>query len=289
MNQASKLEEISGQSHTKGGNTKIISITSGKGGVGKSTFTANFSYYLSSLGYKVGIFDADMGLANLDIFFNVTVDKNILNVFNGDCKLEDILLHISDNLTLVPGVSGEEIFKYVDDEVYGRIFTESKVLNNLDFLIVDTGAGISQAVQSFLRASDEIIVVTIPDPAAIADAYTTIKLASKMENTNINIILNQVRNNSEGQAIFDKIHSIMKRNIDKNIGISYLGSLGIDKNLSKHVKQRKIFLKDFPSGKYSLDLKSITANLLNKLEHNLLLDKEVGLGNFFKKIMGQFN
>ena len=134
------------------------------------------AYLMAKYGLKVGIFDADIGLANLDVMFNVKIQKNILHVLKGEARVEDILVPIEKNLVLIPGESGEEIFKFASGGLFERFMDQASVLDDLDVMIIDTGAGIGEHIQLFLRACDDVIVVTVPDPAAITDAYATIKV-----------------------------------------------------------------------------------------------------------------
>ena len=288
--QANKLKEIVEQSSPKnrGSNTKFIAITSGKGGVGKSTISANMANILAKNGYKVALFDADIGLANLDVILKVSIDKNILHVLKGECSLGDIIIEIDKNLILIPGESGDEILKYSDQFIFERFFDETAMLDDLDFVIIDTGAGIGGHIQLFLEAADEVIVVTVPDPAAITDAYATIKVTSKIRSS-LHILLNMTKNEKEARLIFDKINKVALANIGDELKLNFIGKLPEDKLIAKSIKQRTLFTNDSPNSYASMDLKSIVNNLVYKLERKVLKDGERrGFGSFFRRLIEQF-
>jgi flagellar biosynthesis protein FlhG len=287
-NQASSLETlVSNNSVKKETSTKFISITSGKGGVGKSTISANLANTLASMGYNTCLFDADIGLANLDVMFSVKAHKNILNVLKGEATFKDIAIKIKDNLTLIPGESGESILKYSDTMLVNKFIDESSDLTDVDIMIIDTGAGIGEHVRMFLQASDEIIVVTIPDPAAIADAYTTIKISSKIHQK-INMIFNLVKDNKEAITLFKKIEAIAKANISKDFGLRLIGKLHNDKNITKCVKQRVLFTDEYPNSQSSIDIKNIARSITSNMERKVLTDKQSkGLGEFFRRLISQ--
>ena len=287
--QANKLQELVGSvSANEHSRTKFIAITSGKGGVGKSTVSANMVNVLANNGYKVGLFDADIGLANLDVILNVRIDKNILHVLKGECSLQDVIVPIKKNLLLIPGESGDEILKYSEQFLFERFLEETKVLNDLDFMIIDTGAGIGEHIQLFLEAADEVIVVTVPDPAAITDAYATIKITSKTQST-IHVILNMTKSEKEAQLIFDKINKVAQANIGNGLKLNLIGKLPEDKLISKSIKQRTLFTNDAPNSLAALDMKRIVNNLVYKLERKVLKpDTSKGFGSFFKRIIEQF-
>jgi flagellar biosynthesis protein FlhG len=174
--QADKLKELLKTDISRPKNTRFIAITSGKGGVGKTTITANLGYALYKLGFKVALFDADIGLANLDVILKVNAKKNIYNVLKNECSLKDIIVEIEKDFVLIPGKSGDEIMNFADETTLSRFFNELEYLDDYDFFIIDTGAGIDKKVQMWLEGADDIIVITVPEPAAITDAYAMIKI-----------------------------------------------------------------------------------------------------------------
>ncbi len=288
QNQADKLKDIVSSSTKSSSNTKFVAITSGKGGVGKSTISVNTAVLLSNFGYKVALFDADIGLANLDVLLKVRCEKNILNVLKGECKLDEIIMPIKKNLILIPGDSGDEILKYSDQFIYERFINEAASLDDLDYIIIDTGAGIGEHTRLFLNAADEVIVVTIPDPAAITDAYATIKITSKFK-SQIHMILNMVKTKNEAKTIFDKINKVVKINIDNNFNLDLIGNINNDKNIAKSIRNRTIFVEEYPNSLTTEDFKDIVKKLILKLEHKVLDNKKNGgFSGFIKRLMEQF-
>jgi len=287
--QASKLEALVNENRNAAAKkTRFIAITSGKGGVGKSTISSNMAYVMAKYGLKVGIFDADIGLANLDVMFNVKIKKNILHVLKGEARVEEILVPIEKNLVLIPGESGEEIFKYASGGLFERFMDQAGVLDDLDVMIIDTGAGIGEHIQLFLQACDDVVVVTVPDPAAITDAYATIKVTARLRDE-INVIMNQVRSSKEAEGLFEKIHKVAQANIGGGLRLNYLGQVSNDPKISNSVKKRALFSRDFPTATPTVELEQIVKRIAKKLERNVLVDpKESGLGGLFKRLMEHF-
>ncbi len=290
--QAEKLEELvalnTKEQKKQSKKTRFIAITSGKGGVGKSTISSNLAYSLSQQGLNVGIFDADIGLANLDVMFNVKIKKNILHVLKGEATVSDILIPITRNLILIPGESGDEILKYSDMVFFERFMREAQVLDKLDVMIIDTGAGIGEHIQMFLNAADDVVVVTVPDPAAITDAYATIKTIATLRN-DVSMIINQVKNEKEAVGIFDKIKKVAEDNIGGNLNLEFLGKVNKDVKVSSSVKQRALFAAKYPLSEPARDIDLLVQKVASKLERNVLVNSnESGLSGLYKRLIKHF-
>lgn len=269
------------------GATKIIAITSGKGGVGKSTISANLSYTLWDMGYKVGVFDADIGLANLDVIFGVKATQNLLDVLQGRANLNDIIIPLESGLSLIPGYTGEEILQY-DESVVANL--QSDMLDNLDFLIIDTGAGIAKSVQRFIEISNYLIVVTQPDPSAMTDAYASIKVASKNKNK-IFLIINQSKGLKEADSIFSRIQTVASANIP-HLELQMLGKIPTSDIITQSSRSRKLFAKLFPQSPPTASIQTIARNLVQSIgesvEQNMLLNNENRFNRFVRNLLYRF-
>lgn len=268
--------------------TRFVAITSGKGGVGKSTISSNLALLLSVSGLKVAVFDADIGLANLDVMFNVEAPKNILHVLKGEAALDEVILTISDNLLLIPGESGEEIFRYCDAKMFERLMQHANRLDDIDIMLIDTGAGIGEQTQLFLRSADEVVVVTVPDPAAITDAYATIKVTAR-HRLDMKVLMNQVQSDQEARNIFNTIRHVALENIDDRLQLELLGKLSKDDKVAYSVKRRTCFIQDFPRSQPSRELQLIAQHIMADVDRSVRVHaSQSGLSGLFKRLMEQF-
>jgi len=266
-------------------NTRVIAITSGKGGVGKTTLTANLGYALHKLGFKVALFDADIGLANLDVMLKVQPKKNILDVLKNEARLEEIVVKIEDGFILIPGESGDEIIDFADEDSLLTFMSQLDFLKEYDFFLIDTSAGIDKRVQVFLEAADDVIIVTVPEPAAITDAYAMVKLVSEKKDIAY-MILNEVKSEKEANNIFSKILAVAKKNIRSSFRLLMLGFVKKDNSVYVASTKRILFTKEYPSLAVSEQIFSIAKKIAKISERKVL--EESGITKFFKKLFSSF-
>ncbi len=266
---------------------RFLAVTSGKGGVGKSTISANLSYAISQMGYRVAVMDADIGLANLDIIFNVQPKKTVLNVLKGEASLNDIAVAINENLVLIPGDSGEEILQFSDRELIGKFLEEADSFRDFDFLIIDTGAGIGEEVRSFVAASTETIVVTVPDPSAIMDAYAMIKYCSRIDKR-VYLLMNEVKNEKEARAIYSKISSVAKKHLN-GFETSMIGYVEASEIVKEASRNRELFIKKEPFSRPAVELNEIAKKIVSyRTKEGEKIPKRASLGVFFKRLLFRF-
>ncbi|WP_457562153.1 P-loop NTPase [Caminibacter pacificus] len=284
--QADKLKNLVQNEKPKDLKTRVIAITSGKGGVGKTTITANLGYALSALGFKVALFDADIGLANLDVMLRVNPKRNILNVLKNECTLKDIVIEVDKNFYLIPGESGEEIINFADEMSLSNFLSQLDYFEDFDFFLIDTSAGIDKRVQTFLDAADDVIIITVPEPAAITDAYAMVKVISEKRDIAY-MILNEVHSPKEANNIFGKIINVAKVNLRSDFRLLMLGYIKNDKSIYISSTKRLLFTKEYPNSSVSEQVFSI-ARKIAKISERKVLEKEKGLSSFFKKIFSGF-
>ena len=247
--------------------TKVIAITSGKGGVGKSTLTANIAYLLSLYGKKVVVLDADIGLANMQILFDLKPSVSFYEYIEKGLPLTDVILDTQyKNISLCAGKSGYQYGQNKSSFVYSRIVKEIVDLDRYDILLVDTGAGLNEYVQEFLDVADKIVAITTTDPSALTDVYALIKMISNTKKE-LNLLFNQTSNYKIGETITKSLKDLaIKNKLNKHFMVKYIGNVPVDLNIATTGRLRKLFVKEFESSMPSLDLN----NIVNKLVKEIL-------------------
>lgn len=229
--------------------TRIIAIASGKGGVGKSNLSVNLSIALADLGRKVLLLDADLGLANVNVLLGVIPKYNLFHVIKGERKISEIVLRVPQGIDIIAGASGFTELANLNSEYRKRIIKDLNTIRNYDYIIVDTAAGVSHNVLSFVQASDEVIIITTPEPTSITDAYGIIKAIVSENFKEIRIVINRIQNIIEGKKVSDKIIRIAQQFL--NVGITNLGYMFDDETLVRAVKSQEAVLRAFPNAKVS--------------------------------------
>lgn len=244
-------------------NAKVISVTSGKGGVGKTNIVANMGISFSKKGKRVLILDADLGLGNLDILLGLAPKYNLSHVISGDKKLSEIIIDFDDRMSILPASSGIDEFTQLTERQQSLIIKElNSVLKNFDILLIDTGAGISSAVMYFNTLAEEVIIVVSPEPTSITDAYALMKVLSiKYSASKFKLLINQAKDAKEAKMVFMQLRLVTDRFI--NVSLEYLGHIKYDSKISTSVKNQKAVVNMFPTTSASLCFKNIVNNYLN--------------------------
>lgn len=242
---------------TKPHPVQVIAVTGGKGGVGKSNVSVNLAIALAEMGRRVVVMDADLGLANIDVLLGLTANRNISDVLAGECSLADVLVDGPGGIRIVPASSGTQHMTQLSPmEHAGLINAFSELGDGIDVLIVDTAAGISETVVSFLRASQEILLVVCDEPTSITDAYAMIKLLNREYGLyRFRVLSNQVRSQQEGKHLYNKLSRVTERFLD--VALQYLGSIPYDEAVRKAVQRQRAVLDAYPRAKASLAFKAL--------------------------------
>ncbi len=271
-------------------NSRVLAVTSGKGGVGKSNFVANLAINLQQRGNSVLIIDADVGLANIELLFDIMPRKTFKNLLQGE-DINSVLSEGPFGIKLLSGGSGIVELSNISQREQNIILqTFSYLEDQFDFIIIDTGAGISDLVIKFLSLADEVIVVTLPEPTAITDAYALLKVANSVDGHNIknfSIVVNRVANFDEGEFVVRKLSLVAKKFL--NLDVSGLGSLSEDNALIQSVKRQNIMELYKNKSNYVTDIEAIVNKLLNvdKAEESFEVATNGKLITRFRKIFGK--
>lgn len=227
------------------GKRKIIAVTSGKGGVGKSSIVSNMAYLLSSKGEHTYIFDADLSLGNIDIMFGMVPKFNVRDLIEGRKCIADVVVDGPFGIKIIPATSGVAEFSQLSMEERQILLSSFRELPDYDFLIVDTSAGLSSNVVYFNAISEDVFVIVTPDPASLADSYAVIKaLRKKTGQKTFNIIANVVRDEKEGLDIFTKIVTVTDRFLD--VYLNFAGHIPADNNISVATRKQRLWAEYFP-------------------------------------------
>ncbi|MCP4429472.1 MAG: MinD/ParA family protein [Gammaproteobacteria bacterium] len=236
---------------------RVISVTSGKGGVGKSNVAVNLAVILAQNGERVMVMDADMGLANIDVLLGLSPKLNLSHVINGECMLEDTIIEGPSGIQIIPASSGvASMSDLTPAENAGIIRSFSELTVPVDTLIIDTAAGIADSVVSYTRASREVIIVVCDEPASITDAYAMIKVLSRDYGMHrFHVLANQAHDIQQGRQLYNKLAKVSEKYLD--VALNFLGTIPYDDSLKKAVQKQKSVIEAFPRSPASMAFRQI--------------------------------
>lgn len=244
--------------------TRVMAITSGKGGVGKSNLTLNLGLALAKKGQRVIILDADLGLANINILLGAEPPQTLADVLEGHQSLRAILWRGPEGVQIIPGASGVARLAAADSTEIDHIIEGFRELDGeSDWLLIDTGAGISPHVMSFVLASDEVLVVTSPEPTALADAYGLIKAIWESESRpNIRLVVNRAQGLDRAERMGRRLIELAGRMLQVEIG--WAGLIQDDERVPQAISQQRPFVLAYPGTIASRDVEALATRLLNQ-------------------------
>ncbi len=263
--------------------TRIIAVTSGKGGVGKTNISTNMAIAYAKMGKNVIVIDADLGLANVNVMMNIIPKFNLYHVMKKQKKMSDIIIDTEYGIKFVAGASGFSKIANMEEAERSDFIKELYTLAEADIIIIDTSAGVSKNVLSFVAAADEVVIVTTSEPTAITDAYGIIKIiATEVENYDLNLkmVVNRVNSALEGKKIAERMIQIVAQFL--NLKVEYLGFIYNDPAVEQAVLKQKPFFISAPKSKAASCLRHIVAKL-EKTDYN----EYSGFSGFLQKLFGR--
>ncbi|MBC7959346.1 MAG: MinD/ParA family protein [Vallitaleaceae bacterium] len=288
MDQASNLRNIikNSQVNYKKNNARVITVTSGKGGVGKSNVSVNLAINFRRQGKRVVIFDADFGLANIEIIFGIAPKYSMFDMVYNNMNITDILTSAPFGIEFISGGSGIQELANLTKSQLDYMVSKLYDLDCLaDIIIIDTGAGISHTVMDFVLASNEVLLVTTPEPTSITDAYATLKAiksrGGNVKEKEVNLLVNKVSSDAEGLEIYKKLNKVTERFLD--LRLKNIGFLPYDRTLEKAVIEQKPVSILYPKSNISKAFEKLAENMLNNRVYDE--NQQVGLSNLFNNIL----
>ena len=287
MDQAEQLRKLVKQNNQPKSIARVITVTSGKGGVGKSSVSVNLAIQLSRMGKKVVIFDADFGLANIEIMLGIRPQYNLADLMFRGKTLQDIITEGPEKIGFISGGSGiQELTRLSREQIIyltQKLFQLDKLA---DVIIIDTGAGIADSVLEFVAASSEVILVATPEPTSITDAYALLKTLNKksefsVSNTNIGMLANRITNEEDGKELYEKLRVVADKFLQ--IPLTYLGGIPQDSNVSKAVIQQKPVTQLYPNSEASKAIIRIAEKLCNGTE--AVVHEKKGMAQLFSNLI----
>lgn len=252
---------------------RIVTVTSGKGGVGKSSLTVNLAVCLRKAGKRVIIFDADFGLANVEVMFGAIPKFSLADFIYRGKNIKDVITPGPMDIGFISGGSGIIGLNNLTREQILYLVTSINELNDMaDYILIDTGAGINDQVLEFVMASPEVLLITTPEPSSLTDSYSLLKALYRNPgfsdaDTKIHIVANRVNSREEGQALYEKVNSVVSQFLHGSL--NFLGMIPQDLALEKAVRQQKTVALSYPNAKSSHAIENLAENLLNGTQEEI--------------------
>jgi len=269
--------------HNNDSGPRVIAVTSGKGGVGKTNVVGNLAIAFSQLNKKVMIFDGDLGLANMDVLMGVRSKSHIQHVISGQKALSEIIETGPENVKIIPGGSGLQKLSNLSEGERLLLLNEFDTIDQeIDIFLIDTGAGISTNITYLNMAAEERIVISTPEPTSITDAYALIKVMYQEHGTkDFQLLVNMVRSQREAEAVFKNIHSNLSRYL-KDIQLIYLGYISKDDYIQKSVRKQRPVVLSYPKSTAAKQFIQLARKMLDETKENSRINT---LSFFWKKFM----
>ena len=263
--------------------TRVLSITSGKGGVGKTVVVSNIAVSLAKQGKKVLIIDANLSLANIDVVLGILPEYNLNHFFNGEKTLEEVMVEGPYGLKILPAGSGVQQYTRLDGQLKMRLIDSLDALQeHFDVVLIDTESGLSDNVTYFNVAAQDILVVTTPEPTAMTDAYALMKLLStQYHQKRFLLVVNETRGTAEGLDVFEKLTMVSGRYLD--IFLDYLGCIPFDRKIHESVRQQQVMVDLYPDHKVAQALNTLSEKLIDVPVNN---QAQGTLKFFWKQFLG---
>jgi flagellar biosynthesis protein FlhG len=263
--------------------TRIITITSGKGGVGKTNVSVNMALAYARMGKKVVVMDADLGLANVNVILGKVPKFNLYHVIRKQKTMKDIMEETEYGIFIVAGASGFSKIANLNEEERQNFINELDTLSNADIIIIDTSAGVSDNVLDFVAAADDAVIITTPEPTAITDAYGIVKIiATEIDSLNmgLKLVINRVKSAAEAKKVADRMTTIAGQFL--NLKLDYLGFIYDDSVVSQAVLRQRPFMVIDPRCRAS----QCVQHLVGRMEKSEIRESG-GFGNMFRRLFGQ--
>ena len=289
MDQAQNLRNIIKAGSTREVLSRVITITSGKGGVGKSNLAINLAISLSRLGKKVIVLDADFGLANIEVMLGIRPQYNLSDLMFRGRSLSEIITKGPENVGFISGGSGiREMTSLTREQLINLSARLSELDRQADVVIIDTGAGISENVMEFVMSSAEVFLIATPEPTSITDAYALLKTLNHQpeftrEHCHIKLIAKKVNNEKNGKELFEKLSVVADKFL--NISLEYMGAIPSDTNMSKAVMKQQPLTIAYPNSQAARAIDDMARSITAPQGETLVKSKRKGLAGIFSETL----